>query len=110
MNYRTSRCHFDVTKTIQKNRDTILLILFLPQYIEMVKQFDVSMGLKSRIRRKLGQYNFGLPFEIIAVDTAARFPVTDDRSRYIMIIVYYCTNWVQAYATDKSGLPLWQGR
>ena len=42
------------------------------------------------------QYNIGLPFEIISVDIAGRFPVTDDGNRYIMLVGDYFTKWVEA--------------
>jgi transposase InsO family protein len=44
------------------------------------------------------QYNFGAPFERIAIDIAGLFPESDKGNRYLLIAMDYFTKWSEAYA------------
>ena len=48
------------------------------------------------------QYNIGSPLEIIAVDIADPFPVTEDGDKYIMVVSDYFSKWPIPYAIPSQ--------
>ncbi|GBN82195.1 hypothetical protein AVEN_140172-1 [Araneus ventricosus] len=53
-------------------------------------------GPKTRTKGRLQRYNFGAPFERIALDILGPFPVTTKGNRYVLVLMDYFTKWPEA--------------
>ena len=97
----TSGGHLGVKKTYDKIRKLFFWLHLRHDLEEWVRTCEIcaaNKGPQTRTRGKMRQYNFGLPFERITIDTAEPSPVTDDGNRYIMVVSDYFTKWVEVYA------------
>jgi hypothetical protein len=47
---------------------------------------------------QMHQYSVWAPFEMIAIDVAGPFPLSDQGNRYLLIAMDYFTKWLEAYA------------
>jgi hypothetical protein len=97
--------HLGINKTVNKVWKRFYWVQARSNVEKWCRQCDTcaaSRGLRTRNQDQMHQYNFGAPFESIAIDVAGPFPRSDQENRYFPIAMDYFTKWPEAYAIPNQ--------
>ena len=50
----------------------------------------------------MGQYNFGMPMECVALDILGPLPLSESENQYLLIVADDFTKWPEAYALPNQ--------
>lgn len=97
--------HIGVHKTLQKVRERFYWTILKENIKDWCRKCVTCASANGPLRRKkapLKTYNVGAPFERVAVDVAGPFPTTDNRNKFILVVMDYFSKWVKVYALPNQ--------
>lgn len=92
--------HMGQIKTLMKIKEYALwyrMAMDCKLYVKSCGICNKNKRAKDHARAKLGQYHAGIPVERVHMDILGPLPLTDQKNKYILMVIDQFTKWLECY-------------